>query len=139
MKPRNHEEHMQHSFDSFCKKVLKRKAVDIQREAKKRGEREISFSELSEREKASLAVEDKYFTDEYVFSVIGESVGVSDADLAEALTALPVDRREIVLMSYFFDLSDREIAKRLNMAKSTVTYQRTNSLRLLKKLMESEV
>ena len=138
MKPRNHEEHTRHSFDSFCKKVLKHKALDLHRETKRRSEREIPFSDLSAREKAGLAVSDEYFKDEYIFSVIGESVGVMDADLAEALNALPADRREIVLMSYFFDMTDKEIANRLNMARSTIEYQRTNSLRLLKKLMESE-
>jgi len=63
---------------------------------------------------------------------------VSDSDLAEALTALPVDKREIVLMSYFFDMKDAEIADKLNMARSTVAYKRTSTLKELKKIMEEE-
>ena len=93
---------------------------------------------MSARELAQLAVEDKYFADEYVFTVLGESVGVADTDLAEALTALPADRREIVLLKYFFDLTDEEIAEKLNMARSTVAYKRTSTLKELKKIMESE-
>ena len=133
-----HEEHIQHSFDSYCKKVTKRKALDIHREIKKRGEREITFSDMSVRELASLAVTDEYFTDEFVFIVLGESIGVSDADLADALNVLPADRRDIVLMSYFFDMTDREIAERLNMARRTVAYKRTSTLRELKNIIESE-
>ena len=57
MEPRNHEEH---------------------------NEREVAFSRLSVKELTSLAVTDEYFTDEYVFNVLGENVGVADADLAEA-------------------------------------------------------
>jgi RNA polymerase sigma factor (sigma-70 family) len=138
MDSRNHEKHIQHSFDSFCKKVLKGHAIDIQRQTKRRSEHEITFSDMSPQELSGLFVTDIYFADEYNFSVLGKSVGVSDCDLAEALNALPVDRREIVLMSYFFDMTDREIAERLNMARRTVAYQRTSSLRKLKKLMGSE-
>jgi len=138
MEPGNHEEHIRHSFDSFCKKVLKRTAREFYGAIKRRGEREVNFSELSARELATLAVTDEYFTDEYVFSVLGENVGVSDVELAEALNELPADRREIVLLSYFFDMTDREIAERLKMARRTVAYKRTSSLRELKNLLESE-
>ena len=138
MEPRNHER-IEHIFDSYCKKCLKREAINIQQHIKWRGEREIAFSAMSTRELAELAVTDEYFTDEYVFSVFGENVGVSDADLAEALNKLPADRRDIVLMSYFFDMTDKEIAERLNMARRTVAYRRTSTLKDLKKIMESEV
>ena len=138
MNPRNHEQDIEHIFDRYCKKVLKEQNIDLQREEKRRGEREVTFSSLSAQEMASLAVADKYFMDEYVFDVLGESVGVSDGDLAEALTALPADRRDIVLMSFFFDMTDAEIAARLNMARRTVAYQRTSTLKELKKYMESE-
>jgi RNA polymerase sigma factor (sigma-70 family) len=136
MNPRNHEESIEHIFDSYCKRCLKREAINIHKHLKWRGGREIAFSAMSVTELASLAVEDKYFVDEYVFSVHGESVGVTDSDLAEALTALPADRREIVLMSYFFDMPDKEIAQRLNMARRTVAYKRTSTLKELKKIME---
>jgi RNA polymerase sigma factor (sigma-70 family) len=138
MKPGNHKEHIQHTFDSFCKSVLKRTARECYGAIKRRREREVTFSELSSRELASLTVTDEYFTDEYIFSVLGEIVGVTDCDLAEALKELPADKRDIVMMSYFFDMTDREIAERLNMARRTVAYQRTSTLQKLKKIMESE-
>ena len=138
MKPGNHEEHIQHSFDSYCKSVLKRTARELYSAIKRRGEREIIFSALTARELTELAVTDEYFKDEYVFSVLGESVNVSDCDLAEALNELPADKRDIVLMSFFFDMTDREIAEKLNMARRTVAYKRTSSLQELKKLLESE-
>jgi RNA polymerase sigma factor (sigma-70 family) len=129
-------ERNEHIFDSYCKRCLKRNALDLQRKDRRQSEREVTFSELSAREMASLSVTDNYFTDAYVFSILGESVGVSDSDLAEALTALPADRREIVLMSYFFDMTDKEIAEHLNMARRTVAYKRTSTLKELKKYME---
>jgi len=138
MTPRNHEEHIRHSFDSYCKKILKGKAIDIHRENKRRSQREVTFSDMTARELSGLSVTDEYFADEFVFDVLGESIGVSNTDLAEALNTLPADKREIVLMSYFFDMTDREIAERLNMARRTVAYKRTSTLRELKNILESE-
>ena len=138
MKPRISEQDVERVFDRYCKKVLKEKNIDLQREAIRRGEREVTFSALSTRELAELAVMDEYFKDAYIFDVHGESVSVTDSDLAEALNALAADKREIVLMSFFFDMSDREIAERLNMARRTVAQQRTNTIKALKQLMESE-
>ena len=138
MNPRNYAQDVERVFDRYCKKVLKEKNIDLQREEIRRGEREVTFSALSMRELAELAVMDEYFKGAYVFDVLGESVGVTDSDLAEALTALPADRRDIVLMSFFFDMTDKEIAERLNMARRTVAYKRTSTLNELKKIMESE-
>jgi RNA polymerase sigma factor (sigma-70 family) len=138
MKPPKHEEHIGHSFDSYCKKVLKHEVIDWQRTIKRRGEHEILFSELSKQDLERLTVTDKYFAGEYVFSVLGESVGVSDYELGEALSGLPADGREIVLMSYFFNMTDKEIAERLNIARRTVAYRRAGILRELKNYMESE-
>ena len=81
---------------------------------------------------------DEYFKDAHVFDVHGENVGVTDCDLAEALKSLSADKRNIVLMAYFFDMNDREIAELLKMARRTVAHQRANILKELRKLMESE-
>jgi len=104
----------------------------------KRAERETLFSDMAAQDLAALSVTDEYFKDDYVFIVADGSVGVTDADLAEALGTLSANKRDILLMSFFFDMTDREIAERLNMARRTVAYQRTSSIQELKKLMESE-
>lgn len=138
MNQKNHEEHIRHSFDSYCKKIVKRKTLDLHRETRRQGEREVVFSEMSERETIQLATIDEYFTDAYNFDILGESVSVSDYALAEALNELPQTKREIILMSYFFDMTDKEIAEHLHMARRTVAYQRANILKELKNLMKDE-
>jgi RNA polymerase sigma factor (sigma-70 family) len=138
MKPQDHETFTRQTFDSFCKKVLKYEARDYHRALKRQAERETPFSQLSERDLAKLAATDEYFRDEYAFVVHGETVTVADYELGEALKELPADRRDIVLMSYFFDMTDKEIAERLNMARRTVAYRRTSTLKVLKNLLESE-
>ena len=138
MNPGNHEKFTQQSFDSYCKRVAKITALKCYDEIKQYREREVTLSAMSKKELISLITTDKYFTDEYSFSILGKNIGVSDYDLAEALSGLPADRRDIILMSYFFEMTDREIAEKLNMARRTVAYRRTSSLKELKNLLESE-
>ena len=43
MKPHSHEEHIQHSFDAFCKKVLRNEARDYQDALARKRNREVYF------------------------------------------------------------------------------------------------
>ena len=44
----------------------------------------------------------------------------------------------VILLSYFLDMSDAEIANVLNMVRRSVAYRRTSTLKLLKNLMGGE-
>lgn len=138
MKPNSLEEHKEHTFDSFCKKILKHEARDYYKNMQYRREHEISLSELSEEAMEQFAVWDKYFEDTYLFEVMGFEVSVTDELLAEALKTLPQDRQEIILLSYFLGMTDPEIAEQLNLVRRTVAYRRTSSLQALKKFMEGK-
>lgn len=98
----------------------------------------MSFSDLSEKELAQLYTEDKYFVSEQIFNVLGLNVIVTDDVIAEALQSLPERKRDIILLSYFLELSDREIGDKLNMLRSTVQYQRTSTLQQLKNFMKGD-
>lgn len=63
-------------------------------------------------------------------------VAIENEDLANALTVLPDDKRDIVLLAYFLDMTDQEIADKLDMVRRTVQYKRAQSLKELKKEME---
>lgn len=138
MKPTSHEQDKQHAFDSFCKKILKHEARDCYDEIKRRRDKEISFSELTERELEQLSTTDSYFSAEQIFNVSGRDVVVNDGLIAEALRSLPERKRDIILLSYFLELSDGEIGEQMNLIRSTVQYQRTSTLRELKRFMEEE-
>jgi RNA polymerase sigma factor (sigma-70 family) len=130
------ENHVRHRFDCYCKKVLKYKARDYCRTIKRRRAREVSLTELSEQDFAKLSGTDEYLKDACSFHALGHDITVSDEQIAEALNALSADRRDIILLSYFLGMTDREIAERLNLARSTVTYRRASTLRLLRRIME---
>ena len=138
MKPTTHEPDKQRAFDCFCKKVLKNEVRDHYDEMKRQREKEVSFSELSERELGQLSTSDKYFEKEQVFDVQGLDVVVNGEAIAQALKNLPQRNRDIILLSYFLELSDGEIGKKLDMVRSTVQYRRTSTLRELRKFMEEE-
>ena len=138
VKLNNHEQSKKHAFDSFCKKILKHEARDFYDELKRQRSREVSFSELSAKQLEQIYTEDQYFATEQIFNVLGLDVSVTDEDIAESLKSLSEIRRDIILLSYFLDLTDREIGDKLNMLRATVQYQRTRALQRLKKFMEGD-
>jgi len=134
----SYEEHKRHTFDSFCKKMLKNELRNYYKEINKRRMREITFSELPDNEISKLSVYDTYFKDTHIFSVLNCDVIVNDESIIQALKNLPEHKRDIILLSYFLDMSDREIADKLNMVRSTVQYRRKSILKELKKFMEGK-
>ena len=135
MEPHSHEEHIQHTFDAFCKKVLRNEARDYLDELARQRNREISFSDLPVEVMEQLSVCDDYFADDRTFDVLGNTVQIASDELAEAIAALPKQKRDIILLSYFLDMPDGEIAKALNMVRSSVAYRRSATLKLLRELM----
>jgi len=117
---------------------MKNEARNHYGEMKRLRDKEVSFSDLSERELEQLSTTDKYFATVQTFNVLGDDIIVNDENIAEALKNLPERKRDIILLSYFLELSDGEIGKKLNLIRSTVQYQRTSTLRELRKILEEE-
>ena len=70
------------------------------------------------------------------YPVMGRQVPVRDEWICKALKKLPIKKREIILMLYFLDMTEKEIADCLKLVQSTIHYHKDDSLRLLRKLME---
>ena len=71
------------------------------------------------------------------FQVLGYDIEVKDALIAEALKNLTEKKRNVILLSYFMDMSDAEIAREMNLVRSTIHEHRKRSLELLKQIMEA--
>ena len=138
MNPSGNEKDRLKMFDSFCKKVLTNEVRNYHREMERLREKEVSFTELSTQELGQLAITDNYFSTEQIFNVLGLDVIVNSECIATALSNLPQQKRDIILLSYFLELSDAEIGKRLNLIRSTVQYQRASTLRELKRMIQEE-
>ena len=125
------------AFNGFCKQALKREAMNAHRDTKRQQLREVTFSDLSPQEENQLHICDQYFADdeaEQSFVVGGKEITAKL--LAEALHSLPDDKREAVLLYYFFEMNDAEIAKLRDVPRSTIQYRRTSSFELLKRYLE---
>jgi len=130
------EQDKRHAFDAYCKRIVKNEAVNVHLEYDRQGKWETVFSELDPQEKQSLQYIDRYTPDRQIFTVLNMDVEVVNGDLVRALTALPPERRNIVLLAYLLDMRDDEIAGQLQLNRSTVQYRRTSTLKELRKLME---
>ena len=85
-----------------------------------------------------LSVLDDYDSDYTLFNVCGNDIRILDDELAEALKKLSDRNRENLLMYYFLEMSDTEIAKLQNISRSGVFQNRYNSLELMKKILKGE-
>ena len=130
------EKSIMHQFDTFCKKILKNQVIDYENHLAYRRKHEILFSELSEQEIKQLFMTDDYNLDNYQFQVMGYDIEVKDSLIAEALQSLTEKKRNVILLSYFMDMSDAEIAREMNLVRSTIHEHRKRSLEQMKKIME---
>lgn len=129
-------EHIQYQFDCICRKVMIRASIKCKKELARRREKETLFSDLSQAELEQLYTLDTYNTDIAYFTVKGFDIEVKDILLAEALDVLSERKREILLLSYYTDLTDEDIAKQMEIARSTITRNRKAGLYEMKKHME---
>ena len=129
---------IQNQFGGFCTRILKNEANRIRKEYSKQRDSEKSWDDLSQNELEQSAVTDRYFMDEYIFEVQGIPVVVTGDILAEAIAQLPEGKRDVILLSFFLGMSDREISQRLHVVHQTVSKRRLVSLIELRNYLEKE-
>lgn len=127
---------VRHQFDSLCRKVLRDESRNYKKQLARRAEKKANFSGLSEVELNQLYVMDEYPSDSTYFDVLDYQIAVKDGRLAEVLAALPSKKRDVILLSYFLDMTDTEIAEKLEVVGSTIHRRRTSSLEELKLRLE---
>lgn len=123
-------------FDSFCKKVLREEMRNYVIHISWRAQHEVSLSELSEEQIERFYILDEYPSDYTKFDAQGYSIIIKNRHLAQALATLSEDRRDILLLAYFLDMTDQEIGEKMNIIRRTVQYKRTSSLKEMKRRME---
>ena len=125
-------------FDSYCRKVLRGECRNYWKQLSKLSEKESYFSELTEEQLNRLYILDQYPLEQYHFQVQGYDVTVQDERIASELETLSNEKRDIVLLSYFLEMTDQEIADKLNAIRGTIQYRRTKALKEMKQKMEAE-
>ena len=125
-----------HQFDSFCRKIIREEARSYYRAVKRIMERRIPLSNLSEEDGEQGYETNVYPSDRHHFHAQGYDIAIESDELAEALSELPGGYRNVVLLSFFLDMKEREIGTLMNLVRSTVSYRLNSALRKLRKKME---
>ena len=129
---------IQNQFGAFCIKVLKNETRCIQREYAKSQKLEKSLNDLTELGIFQLATCDEYFKNDHIFEVQRIPIVVNSDFLAQAISQLPAQKRDIILLSYFLGLSDKEIGERLQLVRRTICKHRLKALNELRKNLLKE-
>ncbi len=122
-------------FCNYCIKVMEGEALYYLRQLEKQREKEVCFSDLTLEERNQLSAYDDLLEINY-FQVMNTDVPVRDEDISNALKKLPERKRMIILMAYFLDMTEQEIADYYHLVQSTVHYQKEKSLKMLKGILE---
>lgn len=129
---------IEHQFDCYCKKILREESRNIKKKLFREYDRQKNLQDIARISAKELVYIDIYPFEEEFFEVLNCLVAVQNENLAHALQILSEDKREIILLAYFLDMSDREIAEKLNLFRSTVQRNRTIALKILKEQLAGE-
>lgn len=138
MKPSTFQETTENQFDYICKKVIEDERKDYYKQLARLSKKEVSFSEIGDYVFNQLGTEDHYTLDQHFFELDDIKIGIENEQLGEALDLLSEKKRKIVLLYYFMDMNEGEIADVLHVSRSTVNRQRTSALSLMKECIEED-
>ena len=135
---KSEDERILNQFWSFCTTVLVNEKKLAYNERKRQRKQEIQFSVVGDDAVVLNDLESQISKKEFVFHVHGVPVVVIGDSLASAIKSLSEKDRDLILLSYFMGLSDREIGRRLNQVHQTVSRHRSKSIEELRKYFEKE-
>ena len=134
-----YKEHIEHTFAAFCKVVLRNAAISAYRDFGRKQKREVSLEYLISETSFEPFTTDTYF-EQYdqptVFVVKGQEIVVASKRLACALLKLSEQRRNVLLLYFFFGYTDTQIGKEYGRNRSTANYWKLAALKQLRKEME---
>ena len=125
-------------FNALMMLTIKRTLKQKRKQLSKRSRHEILFCEMNEIEMNPPTTIDEHFFDMTIFQVLNFTVYVSDEKIGTALCKLSARQREFILLYYFQDMNDKEIAKLYHLSRSAISYTRNKGLEKLKNLLNEE-
>ena len=135
-----YKEHIMYTFNGFCKTVIRFAALNAWRDRSRRRQKEISLEYLTEEKFYPLGTTDEYFEapyEEYPITICGQTVILTNGELAAALLSLPERKREIIFLYFFGDYTQQEIGEMYGRCRSTAWHHIHSALQMLHKEMEA--
>ena len=136
-----YKEHIEYTFQAFCKVVIRNAAITAARTRIRKHKREISLEYLTDEKHYPLGTAEKDFRapepdEEYIIQFCGDTVILNNGLLVKALSRLPVWKQEMVYLSYFRRIPQREIGRRYGRSRSAAGYHIRKAVRQLHEEME---
>ena len=134
-----YKEHIEYTFNAFCRVVIRYAAINAWRDRSRRRQKEISLEYLTEEKFYPLGTTDEYFEapyEEYPITICGQTVILTNGELAAALLSLPERNREIIFLYFFGDYTQQEIGEMYGRCRSTAWHHIHSALQMLHKEME---
>ncbi len=131
-----YKEHIECTFNAFCRVIIRYAAINAWRDRDKRQQREISLEYFTEEKFYPFSTTDNYFIvpyKQYPVLMCGQRVILTNGNLAAALSSLSEKKREIIYLYFFGNYTQREM---YGLCRSTTGYQIHRTLQLLHKEME---
>ena len=126
-------EHIEYTFNAFCRTVLYYAAINICRKLRKKQQYEVSLDNLEEIHFEPESTKETHT----LFLLRGTEISIENEQLAGALFRLPEKRRKILFLRFFLGYSDVEIGKMYRRCRTTIFRRRKAALRLLREEMEA--
>ena len=134
-----YKEHIMYSFNGFCKVVIRYAAINAWRDRNSRRQKEISFEYLTEEKFYPLNTSDEALKspyEQYPVTICGQTIILTNGELADALLSLPEKKREVIYLYFFGNYTQREIGEIYGNGKSTVWHHLHSALQMLQEEME---
>ncbi len=99
----------------------------------------ISFEYLTEEKFYPLSTSDEFLKspyEQYPVTICGQTIILTNGELAAALLSLPEKKREIIYLYFFGNYTQQEIADLYGHCKSTAWHYIHSALQMLQKEME---
>ena len=120
-----YKEHIEYTSAAFCKVVLHNAAMSTYRDFRRKQKWEVSLEYLMSETSFEEFTTDTYL-EQYdrptIFVAKGQKIVVASKRLADALLKLNEQRRNVLLLYFFFGYSDAQIGKEYGRNRSTANY-----------------
>ena len=128
--------YQENRFDSFCRTVIQNSSLDNLRTRKRHEERYLPLEEVKQDVWDLKKTEDTYSIYSRTYKVKGITIKVTDERIGEAVQFIMPNQRAVLLLSFFKEYSDMDIARLLGISHKTVAYRKKMAMRKLRLLLE---
>lgn len=122
-------------FNAYMMITIKGIVYHRRKQRARRLRYETLFCEISEMKKSKQGSLDTFSYEYFTFQVLNFSIKVSDERMGSALCKLSDKQRNYILLYYFQNMRDREIAELYHVSRSSVNNTRNRGLKQLQILM----